>query len=215
MVTGFIMRGAMFLFITRAASWGEIRWLILGTSVYGLILLAASMVHGDKFHWRQPLAILWFILYLEEPIWMLTLVPDSRAAVAASGVLALPGAPINTFLQAVLWLEAAVLIVVGLSMLLQLRTTTFWPWNPDVVSAVVISGFPIGWSLWASALARAPSWAEASVGVLINIFWLLMVFVSLLIFRRLFDFSNRVTRVLAFTNLLFLVLLIAGYLMHT
>ncbi|MCH7587398.1 MAG: hypothetical protein IIC78_05105 [Chloroflexi bacterium] len=71
LVTGFMMRGAIFLSIIFAGTWGEIRWMVLGTSIYGLILLGASMVYGDKFHWRKPLAIIWFAVYLEEPLWIL------------------------------------------------------------------------------------------------------------------------------------------------
>ncbi|MCH7587399.1 MAG: hypothetical protein IIC78_05110 [Chloroflexi bacterium] len=77
--------------------------------------------------------------------------------------------------------------------------------------AWVIAAFPIGWSFWSAALASAPSWAEANTGVLINIFWLGLVFISLLLFRSRFDFSKRGTRVFASVNLFLLVLVGAGY----
>lgn len=215
LVTGFLMRGGIFLSIIFAETWGEIRWMVLGTSVYGLILLGASMVYGDKFHWRQPLAIIWFAVYLEEPLWILTLAPNSRAAVAASGVFELPGASLNPLLVGVLWLQAAIMIIAGLSMLLRIKTTSIWPWKPDIVSGLVVAAFSIGWSFWSAALAAAPSWAEASTGVLINISWLATIFISLLIFRARFDFSRRVTRVFASVNLILLVLLGAGYLLQS
>ncbi len=214
LVTGFLMRGAIFGHIVLADTWGEIRWIVLGTSIYGLILLAASMVYGDLFHWNRLLAILWLVLYLEEPVWMLTLVPDSRAAVAASGVSMLPGDPINPFLQGVLWIQAAVMIVAGIALLFKIRTTAIWPWQPDIVSAIVISGFPIGWAFWAVALANAPSWPEASAGVLIDLLWLALVFASLLIFRSRFDFSRPVTRVFTAVSGLLLALILAGYLVQ-
>ena len=211
MVTGFLMRGAIFAHIVLAKNWGEIRWIVLGTTVYGLILLAASMIYGDGFHWKRFLAIMWFILYLEEPVWMLTLVPDAEAAMAASGVLALPGDALNPVLIAVLWIQAVVWMIVGLSLLFRIRTESLWPWKPDIISGMVIAGFPIGWSLWSVSLAQAPSWPEANQGLLINILWLGLVFLSLLVFRKTFDFSKGGTRVFTTITGLLLAGVVVGY----
>jgi hypothetical protein len=214
LVTGFLMRGAIFGHIVVAANWGQIRWIVLGTTVYGLILLAASMIYGDLFHWKRFLAIMWFILYLEEPVWMLTLVPNSEALVAASGVLALPGDPLNSLLIAVLWIQAAVLAIAGLPLLFDWNTEKIWPWRPDRVSGMVISGFPIGWALWSATLAGLP-WPEAKIGLQINLVWLALVFLSLLIFRRTFDFSLRSTRVFTAVSGLLLLGVAVGYLVQT
>jgi hypothetical protein len=209
--TGFLMRAVMFWFIINAASFGQIRWLLAGNTVYAVILLGATMVHGNLFKWRRPIAVIWLYLYIEEPVWMLTLVPEAQAAVAASGVTNLAGDPVNTFLVAVLWIEALVMLVAGISLYLPNRVESIWPWKPDTVSGIVISGFPLMWVGSSISLALSPSWAEAVDGVLVNIIWLAAVFLSLLIWNKRFDLSKPVTRVFAGVNLALIVLLVIGY----
>ena len=72
-----------------------------------------------------------------------------------------------------------------------------WPWKPDLVSARVMAGFPLGWAAWAATLALAPTWGEARGGVLLNIVWLAAVFLSVIVFQARFDLRRRKTQLYA------------------
>ena len=108
----FLLRAGLFAHIILASTWGDIRWLVWGNTVYAAVLLAVTMIWGDMLKWRRPIAIIWLFLYIEEPIWMVSLVPEARAAWA--GMAPLPGGDMNLLLQIVLWVEAAIMLVAGI-----------------------------------------------------------------------------------------------------
>lgn len=212
--TGFLMRAAMFWFIIQAVQNGmdfrSIRWLMVGNTIYAVILLGATLVHGDLFRWGlsfdKLIAIIWLYLYIEEPVWMLTLVPE-----ASAGTSPLAGDPLNGLLVVVLWLQAAVMLVYGIAIYRSGWAAKLWPWKMDTVSGIVISGFPGMWLGSSISLALAPSWPEAVDGVMVNIIWLALVVLSLIVFGKRFDLSSRVTQSFLGVNAVLLVLLVVGY----
>jgi hypothetical protein len=211
--TGFLLRAGLFVHIISATYWGQIRWMVWGNGVFAGVLLGVTMIWGDVFRWRRPVAWIWLFLYIEEPIWMVSLVPQARAAGAGLGPV--PGEAIHSLLQVVLWAEAAVMLVAGIYLFILNRASEpYWPWRPNSTSARIMAGWPLAWAAWAPTLALAETWAEASGGVLLNIIWLGGVLASLFVFRSRFDFSRRVTRAyVAVTGALFALLLI-GYLVQ-
>jgi hypothetical protein len=189
--TGFFLRAGLFVHIFTASTWPEIRWMTWGNAVFAAVLLVVTLVWGDLFHWRRPIAIIWLILYIEEPIWMLTLVPQAQAA-APGG---LPGAEILPVTRAVLLVEAAVMLLAGLYLLFQDRVPVVaWPWMPDSTSRRIMAGFPLAWAAWTPTLSLASSWPEARAGVLLNVLWLGAVVVSVILARGTFDLGSRLTR---------------------
>ncbi len=213
--TGFILRASLFAHIIRASSWGEIRWLVWGNVVYAAVLLLVTMVWGDMFRWRRPIAVIWLFLYIEEPVWLLTLVPDARAAWA--GAPPLPGGEINPPLQIVLWGQAAIMLVAGLYLFFRAHKDSdpLWPWRPNPMSARMMAGWPLAWAAWAPTLARAESWGEARAGVLLNIIWLAAVLASLVVFQSHFDLSRRPTRIYAAVIAVLLVLLVVFFFLQS
>jgi hypothetical protein len=192
--TGFLLRMALFVVVIMARSWGEIRWLTWGNAVFAAILLGVTLIWGDLFHWKRPIAIIWLFLYIEEPVWMFTLVPQAQAT--ATGVL--PGGELLLLTKAVLGIEAVVMLVSGVYLFFLDRVTDpVWPWRPDEVSARIMAGFPLAWAAWAATLLFAPTWAEARSGVLLNLVWLGATFISVVIFRRQFDLKLRPVQVYA------------------
>jgi len=189
----FLMRGLLFAHVINAGSWGEIRWLLAGNLVFVGELLVVTLVWGDLFRWRRLTAIAWLLLYVEEPIWMLTLVPQAQAAF---GNAVLAGGPVLPLTKAVLWLEAGLMLAVSayLWFLPKMDEARWWPWKPDLVSARIMVGFTLGWVLWSLTLAAAPSWEEARGGVLIDAAWLGSICLSTLVFHRRFDWRHRATR---------------------
>jgi hypothetical protein len=209
--TGFLLRAALFVHVGKAVTWDEIRWLIWGNAVFAAVLLGVTMVYGERFKWRRLIAVIWLFLYIEEPIWMLSLVPGAQAA--APGAAPALGGVVNLFSQGVLWAEALVMLVAGIYLFFLNRVSTpFWPWHPDLVSARVMAGFPLAWAAWAPALALSPYWTEAQAGVLINIIWLGAMLTSLLVFRSQFDFSQLPTRVYTAVIAVLFGLLLLAYL---
>lgn len=189
----FLMRGLLFAHVINAGSWGEIRWLNAGNLVFVGELLVVTLVWGDLFRWRRWIAIIWLLLYVEEPIWMLTLVPQAQAA-AGSAIAA--GSALLPMTKAVLLLEAGLMLAVSayLWLLPKMEEARWWPWKPDLVSARIMAGFSLGWVVWSLTLAAAPSWGEARGGVLIDAAWLGSICLSTLVFHRLFDWRSRATR---------------------
>src|SRR2546425_1170422 len=89
-----------------------------------------------------PLQREWIYLSIEEPVWMLTLVPQAQAA---AGTDVLLGAPVLTLTRIVLLAEAAFMLLVGVYLFFLNRgQNPIWPWRPDLVSARVMAGFPLG-----------------------------------------------------------------------
>ena len=191
--TGFLKRAALFALVITATSWSEIRWLTLGNAVFAAVLLGVTLIWGDFFQWRRLIAIIWLFLYIEEPVWMVTLVPMAQAT---AGTAAVPGGAIQPLTQVVLWVEAVVMLVAGLVLFFQNRLPRpVWPWQPDLISARIMSGFPFAWAAWAPVLALSSTWGEARRGVLLSLIWLGAMLVSLIVFQSKFNLRQRATQI--------------------
>jgi hypothetical protein len=204
---GFLMRAAMYVQQFTAGSYLEMRWLHWGNVVFAGVLLGATCVWGDQFKWRRLTAIGWLFLYIEEPVWMLTLWPRSDAAISAAAPIGT--SPINGLLQGALFLEAAVMLVAGLVIFMN-RPGAMSP-QPDLMSARVLAGWPLSYVVWAPTLALAPTFAESRGGILVNMIWLAAWVVLPLLFRKHFDLAHRNTRIWMAGCAVLLVLMLAGW----
>jgi len=159
---GYVMRGLLFLHIWLATTWPEIRWIVFGNAAFAAVLLVVTMVWGDFFHWRRVSAIGWLFLYIEEPIWMLTLV----AGATANAPLVETGSGLPVLLIAALLVEAALSLVAFAWFFFRRPTLA------DQVSSRVLSGFFLGWTGWSISLALAATWENAVWGLGLNALWL-------------------------------------------
>jgi len=150
------------------------------------------------------------LLYTEEPVWMLTLLPHLEALVATQA--ALSSVPVNALLQGALFLEAGLMLIIGVVMFLN-RPGAMSP-QPDLMSARVLAGWPLGYVLWAPTLALAPSFTEARGGILVNMVWLAAWVIAPFIFRKHFDLAHRNTRIWLAVCAVLLVLLLVGFLIQ-
>ena len=205
---GFLMRAAMYVQQFTAGSYEEMRWLHWGNVIFAGVLLGTTCVWGDRFHWKRFTAIAWLFLYIEEPVWMLTLLPRSAAALQPL----VTGAGVNPILQIALVVEAGAMLIFGVALFLYNRFPNLLSWKPDLVSARILSGWPLAYALWAPTLALAPTFAEARGGVIVNMIWLAAWVAALLIWRKQFDLSHRSTRVMLGTSAALLALLSVGFL---
>jgi hypothetical protein len=160
---GYVMRGLLFLHIYLATTWQDIRWILFGNVAFAAVLLVVTLVWGDHFHWRRFSAIGWLFLYIEEPIWMLTLVADATAG----GVpLVGAGSGLGPILVVVLLAEAALSLAAAAWFFFRRPTAA------DRVSSRVLAGFWLGWTGWSIALVLASSWEEAQWGLALDILWI-------------------------------------------
>lgn len=169
---GYVFRGLLFVQVLFAATWADIRWITWGNVVFAAILLLVTLVWGDLFHWRRPTAAGWLFLYIEEPVWMLTLVPRAEVVPTPSA----EGLPFA--LVGLLLVEAAATAIVGLYLFFVTRRPA------DRVSPRVLAGFALGWTFWSLSLAMASSWAEAQWGLALDALWLVGSVVVLALYRR-------------------------------
>ena len=87
---GYIFRTAFFLNVAREGNWLRLRWIVWGNLVFTGTLLFATYWHLDQFHWnpfQTPLAHIWIVLYIFEPVVMIYLIPRGilRAAAPPTG----------------------------------------------------------------------------------------------------------------------------------
>jgi hypothetical protein len=170
------------------------------------------MIWGEQFHWSRPVAILWLFLYIEEPVWMISLVSDARAQAAALPAGA--GAALSPLLQLLLLLEAVVLLAASTRLLAPGRSPAWlWPWDADRVSARIMAGFTLGWATWAVTLAFAADWPAARGGVLLNLIWIGATLIAMALFRSAFDWGKTSTRLFAAVAALLFGALLALYAM--
>jgi hypothetical protein len=212
MGVGFLMRAAMYVQQFTATHYQEMRWLHWGNVVFAAVLLGVTCVWGDAFHWRRFIAIAWLFLYIEEPVWMLTLLPQSEAAIAGQAVL--PGGAINLFLKAGLFVEAVIGLVYGVGVFFIRRFPNLLSWQPDEVSARILAGWYLSYAVWAPTLALASSFGESRGGILVNIVWLVSTVLALLIWRKDFDLSHRATRAMLLVSAALAVWLSIGVLIQ-
>lgn len=169
---GYVFRGLLFVQVLFAATWAEIRWITLGNVAFAAVLLVVTLVWGDLFHWRRPSAAGWLFLYIEEPVWMLTLVPRLDAVAAPAG------SDLPLIVVGILLIEAALTAVLGLYLFFAA------PSPPDRVSPRILAGFAFGWTFWSISLAMAGTWAEAQWGLALDTLWLAGSLLVLVLYRR-------------------------------
>jgi hypothetical protein len=143
---------------------------------------------------------------------MLTLLPQSEAAIAGQAVL--PGGAINLFLKAGLFVEAVIGLVYGVGVFFIRRFPNLLSWQPDEVSARILAGWYLSYAVWAPTLALASSFGESRGGILVNIVWLVSTVLALLIWRKDFDLSHRATRAMLLVSAALAVWLSIGVLIQ-
>jgi hypothetical protein len=210
---GFLMRTVMYVQLGLAVWFGNylaMRWLHWGNIVFAGVLLLTTLVWGELFRWKRWLAWIWLFLYLEEPVWMLTLLPQSEALIATQTWDPLSVAnPINPTLQAVLFAEAALMLIVGLALLFN-RAPIFSN-TVDAVSLRVLAGWPLAYAVWAPTLALSHSFAHARGGIVVNMVWLAAWVIGMWVWRKHFNLKSHSTAVWFATCLVLLLLLLIGY----
>ena len=209
---GFLMRTAMYVQQLGAAwqaDYAAMRWLHYGNIVFAGVLLLSTCVWGETFLWTRLTAMLWLFLYIEEPVWTLTLHPQSEQLFQTQLLPTL--SPVNPYLGGVLLFEAVLMLLIG-SIWFVNRPGMISP-RPDTMSARVLAGWPLAYAVWAPTLAFMP-FDHARGGIVVNMIWLAAWVIAMLVWRKHFNLAHRSNKVWLGICALLLVLLGLGYAMQ-
>jgi len=157
---GYIFRTAFFLNVAFEKDWLRLRWIVWGNLVFTGILLFATYWHAQEFIWnpfQSPLAHIWIVLYIFEPVVMLYVLPPGilRAAAPATG------GPILLPFRRYLVFVTGILLMFGLLLLLNPEfASARWPWELNELDARIFAAWPLGWAVWCGTMAFATDWDE-------------------------------------------------------
>ncbi|HEV8490226.1 MAG TPA: hypothetical protein VGQ58_10610 [Candidatus Limnocylindrales bacterium] len=157
---GYVFRTAFFLNAARERRWIRLRWIVWGNLVFTGILLFATYWHAPEFNWnpfQTPLAHIWIVLYIFEPIVMLYLMPPGTLRAPAPAT----GGPIIPAFKTFLVIVTGLLLMNGLLILINPEfAAARWPWELNPLDARMVSAWFLGWSAWCGTMAFARDWDE-------------------------------------------------------
>lgn len=157
---GYVFRTAFFLYAAREPDWFRLRWIVWGNLAFTGTLLLATYWHADQFNWnpfQTPLAHIWIVLYIFEPVTMLYLIPRGILRAEAP---ATRGPLIRPF-RGFLILVAGLLLMNGLLLVINPEfAATRWAWELNPLDARIVAAWFLGWSLWCGTMAFAQDWVE-------------------------------------------------------
>lgn len=205
LAAGWVFRIGFFLSAWRERAWHRLRWLFWGNVAFTGTLLLATFLHADRFTWSFPLAWLWLVLYVAEPVAMIY---QTARLPEAWHAAPLRTAPLQPALKWVLVVEAAVLGTVGALLVLNPAfMDPLWPWPLRPLGARIMAAWFLGWAVWAGTLALGRDWDEVRIGVELNILWGVALLASLVVFLPLYDFARPGTPVYVATIAIFTLVL--------
>ena len=157
---GYVFRTAFFLNVAFEKDWLRLRWIVWGNLVFTGVLLFATYWHAPEFLWdpfTSPVAHIWIVLYIFEPVVMIYLLPP--------GILRAPAPPTGgPILQPFRWflvLVTGLLLMFGLLLLLNPEfAATRWPWELNGLDARIVAAWALGWAVWCGTMAFAADWDE-------------------------------------------------------
>lgn len=162
---GYIFRTFFFLNVARETNWFRLRWIVWGNLVFTGVLLFATYWHAQEFLWNpfvSPVAHIWIVLYVFEPILMLYLLPRGILGAEAPPT----GGPIHGLFRRWLILVCGTLLMFGLLPFLNPEfAANRWPWELNPLDARMVSAWFLGWAAWSGTLAFATDWDEIRTAV--------------------------------------------------
>ena len=180
---GYLFRTAFFLYVMRQPDWLRLRWIVWGNLAFTGTLLLATYWHVDQFNWnpfQTPLAHIWIVLYIFEPIAMLYLIPRGALRAAAPTT----GGPLLDAFRKFLILVTGLLLMNGLLLVINPEfAATRWAWELNPLDARIIAAWFLGWSIWCGTMAFARDWDEIRAAAALFILNGLALAATILIFR--------------------------------
>ena len=180
---GYIFRTAFFLNVAREGNWLRLRWIVWGNLVFTGTLLVATYWHLDEFHWnplQTPLAHIWIILYIFEPVVMIYLIPRGILRAAAPPT----GGPLHPWFKAFLVFVTGILLMNGLLIVANPDFAAHrWAWELNPLDARIVGAWFLGWAIWSGTMAFALDWDEIRRAAQLFILNGVALFVTAIVFR--------------------------------
>ncbi len=155
------------------ATWEEVVPALVPVSVIAVLLLAATLIHLDKFDLDSLFGWFWLVVYCSIPVVLAVLVRRQLAVPREPGGVGYT--PIPMALRAVLALQALVMGGVGIALWVSPSSgETIWPWLLTPLTARAVGAFLIGFAVAAAFAAvdnrierfRGAAYAYATLGAL-------------------------------------------------
>jgi hypothetical protein len=157
----------------RAATWEEAVPALVPVTVIAVGLLAATLIHLDKFDMDSLFGWFWLVVYCTVPLVLAVLVRRQLAVPARAGG---PGAtPIPALLRVTLGAQAIAMAAIGIVLWVSPSSAdTIWPWTLTPLTARVVGTYLIGFAAAAGFAAldnrierlRGSAYAYAALGAL-------------------------------------------------
>jgi hypothetical protein len=162
----------LFAWSARQSVWVRARPFVLPVTVIAVLLLAATLIHVDKFHQDSLFGWFWIVAYIAvPPLLALALWRQHRVPPASEP----PREPLPQPLRAVLVFEALVLAGVGVWLFVAPDSAdSLWPWTSTPLTARAIGAFLAGFgaaaaqAAWENDITRltGSAYAYATLGLL-------------------------------------------------
>jgi hypothetical protein len=157
---GYIFRTAFFLNVAREGNWLRLRWIVWGNLAFTGTLLVATYWHLAEFHWppfQTPLAHIWIVLYVFEPVVMLYLIPRGILRAAAPPT----GGPLLPAFKGFLVFVTGMLLINGLLIVANPDFAAHrWAWELNPLDSRIVGAWLLGWAVWCGTMAFALDWDE-------------------------------------------------------
>jgi hypothetical protein len=190
---GYIFRTLFFLNVAREGNWFRLRWIVYGNLAFTGTLLFATYWHLAEFHWNPletPLAHIWIILYIFEPVSMLYLIPRGIMRAAAPPT----GGPVRPALRRFLVFCFGILLLNGLLIVANPEfAATRWPWELNALDSRIVGAWFLGWAVWSGTMAFAVDWDEIRRACQLFILCGAALLVATLVYRDEIFIPGRVT----------------------
>jgi hypothetical protein len=152
----------------RQSEWASARIFVPGTFLFATLILLATLIHVDRFHWHGPTtyaqfqAYLWMTIYVLYPPLLLAAWVHQRGR---------PGgdrprrAPLPAWFRSVLGAQAAVFLAVGVALLVDPSWVSeeLWPWQLTPLTGRAIAAWLVALGVVAAHAVRENDWERIPV----------------------------------------------------
>lgn len=136
--------------------WANARLGLLAASLFTVLMLAATLIHVDKFHTGAATGITWIVVYVATPVALAVLLPRQMRVAGGDPPRA---APMSAGARIVFAVQAAVMIVFGVALFAAGHgAQALWPWLVTPLTARAIGAWLIGLGAGAAIAAAEADW---------------------------------------------------------
>jgi hypothetical protein len=131
----------LFVWTARFGDWRSAQAALVPVSVIALLLLAATIIHEDRFH-DDVFGWFWKAAYLIAPI---AIVAAVAAQLRRPSPVSRVRVPLPTGVRAALVIQGIVMLAVGMNLFLTPESVdSLWPWDLTPLTARAIGAFVLG-----------------------------------------------------------------------